>query len=54
MLTRAMHDAIPHSQVIWYDSVTVEGKLEWQNELNDLNRLVSRTLYLNISQPHTA
>lgn len=33
-----MHEANPVSQVIWYDSVTVEGKLEWQNELNDLNR----------------
>lgn len=26
------------SQVIWYDSITKEGKLDWQNELNDLNR----------------
>jgi endo-beta-N-acetylglucosaminidase D len=24
--------------VIWYDSVTTEGKLKWQNELNQLNR----------------
>lgn len=39
-LTQAMHTAIPHSQVIWYDSVTVSGDLEWQNELNDLNRCV--------------
>ena len=27
-----------HQQLIWYDSVTKEGKLEWQNELNDNNR----------------
>lgn len=27
-----------HHQLIWYDSVTKEGKLEWQNELNDNNR----------------
>lgn len=25
-------------QVIWYDSITKEGKLDWQNELNDMNR----------------
>lgn len=28
------------AEVLWYDSVTVEGKLEWQNELNDNNRWV--------------
>ena len=27
-----------HQQLIWYDSVTKEGRLEWQNELNDNNR----------------
>lgn len=38
MLTDAMHDKIPHSQVIWYDSVISTGELKWQNELNDKNR----------------
>jgi len=28
-----------HQQLIWYDSVTKEGKLEWQNELNNNNRI---------------
>lgn len=37
-LTAAMRSLCPESVVIWYDSVTKEGKLEWQNELNDLNR----------------
>lgn len=26
------------SQVVWYDAVTVQGKLRWQNTLNRLNR----------------
>lgn len=25
------------AQVIWYDSVTVQGELKWQDELNELN-----------------
>uniref|UniRef100_A0A915CP79 Mannosyl-glycoprotein endo-beta-N-acetylglucosaminidase n=1 Tax=Ditylenchus dipsaci TaxID=166011 RepID=A0A915CP79_9BILA len=29
----------PHSLVIWYDSVTINGKLDWQNELNHQNSL---------------
>ncbi|XP_071527867.1 uncharacterized protein ENGase isoform X2 [Panulirus ornatus] len=37
-LTLAMKDYCPNAAVIWYDSVTIEGKLDWQNELNDLNR----------------
>ncbi len=36
-LTEAMHRLVPGSLVIWYDAVTVEGKLQWQNELNGLN-----------------
>jgi hypothetical protein len=36
-LTEAMRQVNPNSQVIWYDSVTIEGKLDWQNSLNDLN-----------------
>ncbi|XP_074602129.1 cytosolic endo-beta-N-acetylglucosaminidase [Brevipalpus obovatus] len=27
----------PQSIVIWYDSLTIKGKLDWQNELNDEN-----------------
>eukprot|EP00123_Amoebidium_parasiticum_P006946 comp17765_c0_seq1/m.17793 comp17765_c0_seq1/g.17793 ORF comp17765_c0_seq1/g.17793 comp17765_c0_seq1/m.17793 type:complete len:787 (-) comp17765_c0_seq1:308-2668(-) len=36
-LTEQMHDRLPGSKVIWYDSVTSEGKLHWQNQLNQLN-----------------
>jgi mannosyl-glycoprotein endo-beta-N-acetylglucosaminidase len=38
MLTDAMHDKMPQSQVIWYDSVISSGELKWQNELNSKNR----------------
>eukprot|EP00887_Chlorella_sp_A99_P005924 scaffold29.g5924.t1 len=38
VLTERMHEAVPGSKVIWYDAVTTEGKLEWQNRLTDLNR----------------
>ena len=31
----------PNSSIIWYDSVTIEGDLKWQNQLNQLNELVS-------------
>ena len=39
VLTKKMHAANPSSQVIWYDSVTVQGELKWQDELNANNRL---------------
>lgn len=37
-LTEKMHAASEFGEIIWYDSVTKEGKLKWQNELNDLNK----------------
>ena len=36
-LTKSMHKNVPNSEVIWYDSVTINGELKWQNQLNDLN-----------------
>ena len=33
-----MRAACSRSQVIWYDAVTTEGHLKWQNTLNALNR----------------
>lgn len=36
-LTKRIHDEIPNGLVIWYDSVTEEGKLDWQNEVNEKN-----------------
>ncbi|XP_022782024.1 cytosolic endo-beta-N-acetylglucosaminidase-like [Stylophora pistillata] len=38
-LTTKMHQSIPNSLVIWYDSVTYKGDLSWQNELNAKNRV---------------
>ncbi|KAK4291410.1 hypothetical protein Pmani_035760 [Petrolisthes manimaculis] len=37
-LRKGMKKVCEEAEVLWYDSVTVEGKLEWQNELNELNR----------------
>lgn len=39
-LTAEIHQRIPNSLVIWYDSVTCEGDLAWQNELNAENRYI--------------
>lgn len=38
LVTTGMHDFCPGSKVIWYDSITTEGKLKWQNMLNHLNQ----------------
>ncbi|KTG32049.1 hypothetical protein cypCar_00043923, partial [Cyprinus carpio] len=38
--TDQMHERVPGSVVIWYDSVLKNGSLSWQNELNDDNRQV--------------
>ncbi|KAG8380891.1 hypothetical protein BUALT_Bualt06G0063800 [Buddleja alternifolia] len=37
-LSQTMHSSLPGSLVIWYDSVTVDGDLTWQNQLNDKNK----------------
>ncbi|XP_027110733.1 cytosolic endo-beta-N-acetylglucosaminidase 1-like isoform X1 [Coffea arabica] len=37
-LTQTMHSSLPTSLVIWYDSVTINGDLDWQNQLNDMNK----------------
>ncbi|KAK2192017.1 hypothetical protein NP493_40g00036 [Ridgeia piscesae] len=50
ILTQEMHRAIPGSTVLWYDSVINSGKLDWQNEVNELNRSffdVSDGIFLN-------
>jgi len=36
-LTSAMRDQNPSSAVLWYDAVTVDGRLQWQNTLNGWN-----------------
>ncbi|XP_017786924.1 PREDICTED: cytosolic endo-beta-N-acetylglucosaminidase [Nicrophorus vespilloides] len=37
-ITENIHASIPESMIIWYDSVIEDGKLSWQNELNEKNR----------------
>ncbi|KAL5171018.1 Cytosolic endo-beta-N-acetylglucosaminidase 1 [Glycine soja] len=37
-LSLTMHSSVPGSLVIWYDSVTVDGKLNWQDQLNEHNK----------------
>ncbi|XP_077257220.1 cytosolic endo-beta-N-acetylglucosaminidase isoform X2 [Temnothorax americanus] len=37
-LTESIHNEIENSEIIWYDSVTNKGELNWQNELNDNNK----------------
>ncbi|CAM9718483.1 unnamed protein product, partial [Heterosigma akashiwo] len=37
-LTQFSHQFNKHAQVIWYDSVTINGELKWQDRLNELNR----------------
>lgn len=37
-LTQTMHSSLPGSLVIWYDSVTIDGELSWQNQLNEKNK----------------
>ncbi|KAI8564297.1 hypothetical protein RHMOL_Rhmol03G0170100 [Rhododendron molle] len=51
-LTKTMHDLVPGSLVIWYDSITVDGNLIWQNQLNQKNKPffdVSDGIFLNYS-----
>ncbi|GMY08305.1 cytosolic endo-beta-n-acetylglucosaminidase 2 [Fagus crenata] len=37
-LNQTMHSSVPGSLVIWYDSVTIHGKLDWQDQLNEMNK----------------
>ncbi|XP_031248285.1 cytosolic endo-beta-N-acetylglucosaminidase 1 [Pistacia vera] len=37
-LTQTMHSLVQGSLVIWYDSVTVDGDLSWQDQLNEKNK----------------
>ncbi|KAJ1417713.1 Glycoside hydrolase, family 85 [Sesbania bispinosa] len=37
-LSLRMHSSLPGSLVIWYDSVTIDGNLSWQDQLNKYNK----------------
>lgn len=36
-LTTRVKQEIPNGRVIWYDSVTTDGALLWQNQVNSKN-----------------
>ncbi|KAM6957282.1 cytosolic endo-beta-N-acetylglucosaminidase [Aplochiton taeniatus] len=38
-LTDQIHERVPTSLILWYDSVLENGELKWQNELNQSNRV---------------
>lgn len=38
-LTALTREQIPNGRVLWYDSITIDGLLIWQNELNAKNRI---------------
>lgn len=40
VLTQKTHERIPNSLVIWYDSVVTTGHLQWQNQLNEQNKVL--------------
>ncbi|KAJ0228812.1 hypothetical protein HA466_0321950 [Hirschfeldia incana] len=37
-LTKFLHLSTSWALVIWYDSVTIHGDLEWQDHLNEKNK----------------
>lgn len=37
-LTEKIHQRIPNSKIVWYDSMTKEGDIKWQNTVNDMNK----------------
>ena len=45
-LTDTMHKHIPGSLVIFYDSITTSGSLQWQSELNYQNKVVDNFISL--------
>lgn len=36
-LTSLVHEKVPNSKIIWYDSVITSGNVQYQNQLNQLN-----------------
>lgn len=38
-LSNRMHQAKPGSLIIWYDALTIEGKVDWQDKLNVKNKV---------------
>ncbi|XP_060802952.1 uncharacterized protein LOC106133133 [Amyelois transitella] len=37
-LHQRLHEELPEPELVWYDSVTIKGNLNWQNGLNENNK----------------
>lgn len=38
-LTQKIHEAVPGSIIMWYDSIVPSGNVAWQSELNSENEM---------------
>lgn len=38
-LKNAMHARVPGSEIIWYDSMTTNGSVQWQNNITPKNSI---------------
>ena len=45
-LTRRMHQKKPGSKIIWYDALTIQGKVDWQDKLTLKNKVGLRLFIL--------
>ncbi|KAJ3194254.1 hypothetical protein HK101_003140 [Irineochytrium annulatum] len=49
-LTKSLRARIPHAKVMWYDSLTIDALLRWQDHLTPLNKPffdVSSSIFIN-------
>ena len=45
-LTRRMHQKKPGSKIIWYDALTIQGEVDWQDKLTLKNKVGLRLFIL--------
>ena len=57
MTRNRLKSCISHGMLVWYDAVTIEGKLNWQNALNLMNKPffdVCDAIFLNYAWDQSA